>query len=415
MPNNHLPSGWGNQQNSPPKGWEKSPSAHTKPKTQLPTKAMEDVHDIQPKSNELDNPKSDNPSFNTESNQNKTIDSFDTAITSVNEEETTDISKDYKDSYDKFVVQEIEKDINKKNCKSSEDKKPKTLRISTLVLAVILTATISFLIVFICLYFRSNKDENTSNVETTAIIETTEEITEKITEEVTEQETTEAETTEPTTVEETTVEQEATYDYSDYNYPDEKFESYTIKVINRVSIRTGPSYSYNSTGELTDFTKYTIVDEDYDDNGELWGKLESGIGWICISDATENWGFYANSSYYNPNKNPDMKTKTVGDFVFCYYPLSPSEAIEGDYFEKIDSVDISQIGDYTFRIHIKGEVNDEYGLDKQIWYFEMDNNCNLLETYCFNESITSNEFDYNTTIALENKNTKYIYIGIRYY
>lgn len=58
---------------------------------------------------------------------------------------------------------------------------------------LILNAAISFLIVFICLYFSSNKDENTNSVENTTIIETTEEITE----EVTEQETTEAETTVP--------------------------------------------------------------------------------------------------------------------------------------------------------------------------------------------------------------------------
>lgn len=361
MPNNNLPTGWGNQQSSPPKGWGKSPSDHTKPKIQPPTKAIEDVNDIQSKSNELDNPPSNNSSSNTEINQNKTVDSSESEITSVGEEETTDNSKDYEDSYENFVVQEIEKDVNKKNRKSSEDKKPKTLRISTLVLAVILTATISFLIVFICLYFSGNKDNNTNNVEPSAIIETTEEIME----EVTEQETTEAETTEPTTVEETTVEQETTYDYSDYDYPNEQFESYTINIINRISTYSGPSYFSDITGEITYFTEYTIVDEAYDEYGFTWGKLESDFGWINISAATENWMFNADSSYYNPNDNQDMKTKAVGDFVFCYYPLSPSDAIEGDYFEKIDSVDISQISDYTFRIHIKGEVNDEYGLDKQ--------------------------------------------------
>ena len=33
---------------------------------------------------------------------------------------------------------------------------------------------------------------------------------------------------------------------------------------------------------------YTIVEEATDEAGKLWGKLKSGVGWICVSDISAN-------------------------------------------------------------------------------------------------------------------------------
>ena len=46
-----------------------------------------------------------------------------------------------------------------------------------------------------------------------------------------------------------------------------------------------PSYEGNVKGHLPDsYNALVIVEEQYDKEYNLWGKLESGEGWICISD-----------------------------------------------------------------------------------------------------------------------------------
>lgn len=69
------------------------------------------------------------------------------------------------------------------------------------------------------------------------------------------------------------------------------FEPYIIEVTNpKLSIYDTPSYSANVVGEITDKSRYTIVEE-YIEPGQtsigcIWGKLKSGVGWINMYDAT---------------------------------------------------------------------------------------------------------------------------------
>lgn len=69
------------------------------------------------------------------------------------------------------------------------------------------------------------------------------------------------------------------------------FEPYVIEVTNpKLSIYDSPSYSANIVGEITDKSRYTIVEE-YIELGQtsigyIWGKLKSGVGWINMYDAT---------------------------------------------------------------------------------------------------------------------------------
>ncbi len=69
------------------------------------------------------------------------------------------------------------------------------------------------------------------------------------------------------------------------------FEPYVIEVTNpKLSIYDSPSYSANIVGEITDKSRYTIVEEYIEPGqtsiGYIWGKLKSGVGWINMYDAT---------------------------------------------------------------------------------------------------------------------------------
>ena len=51
-------------------------------------------------------------------------------------------------------------------------------------------------------------------------------------------------------------------------------------------IYTDPTYDTAYVRDMP-LGKYTIVDERYDAYGNLWGKLKSGEGWICLTEITE--------------------------------------------------------------------------------------------------------------------------------
>lgn len=75
---------------------------------------------------------------------------------------------------------------------------------------------------------------------------------------------------------------EAVIDIGSY----EPFKSYTINIVNDIQVYEAPSYNSSVTMSYVDHGVYTIVEEYYDEYGNLWGKLKSGIGWINIYDAT---------------------------------------------------------------------------------------------------------------------------------
>lgn len=69
------------------------------------------------------------------------------------------------------------------------------------------------------------------------------------------------------------------------------FEPYIIEVTNpKLSIYEAPTYDANIVGEITDKSRYTIVEEFCDPFDSpayfTWGKLKSGLGWINLHDAT---------------------------------------------------------------------------------------------------------------------------------
>ena len=49
------------------------------------------------------------------------------------------------------------------------------------------------------------------------------------------------------------------------------------------SIFEGPGYDYVFAGTVRERGTYTIVEEQWDYEGNLWGKLKSGAGWVDVS------------------------------------------------------------------------------------------------------------------------------------
>ena len=68
------------------------------------------------------------------------------------------------------------------------------------------------------------------------------------------------------------------------------FNPYMIKVNNpRLRIYDNPSYSANVVGEITNQSRYTIVEEHYDKTSKsTWGRLKSGAGWINLAEAMQD-------------------------------------------------------------------------------------------------------------------------------
>lgn len=50
------------------------------------------------------------------------------------------------------------------------------------------------------------------------------------------------------------------------------------------SIYAGPGYDYGFVGVVEMAATYTIVEEMWDDEGNLWGKLKSGAGWVDLTE-----------------------------------------------------------------------------------------------------------------------------------
>ena len=61
-------------------------------------------------------------------------------------------------------------------------------------------------------------------------------------------------------------------------------ETYTVKIRqNNFPIYTNPGYNYPKADTTADIGVYTIVAECRDEDGNLWGRLKSGVGWVDVT------------------------------------------------------------------------------------------------------------------------------------
>lgn len=61
--------------------------------------------------------------------------------------------------------------------------------------------------------------------------------------------------------------------------------SYLQRLELSVSIFDGPGYDNNYVRNIERATLYTIVEEEMDEEGNLWGRLKSGAGWVDLDSA----------------------------------------------------------------------------------------------------------------------------------
>ena len=67
-----------------------------------------------------------------------------------------------------------------------------------------------------------------------------------------------------------------------------KATPYLVKILSpSLPYYNAPSYDAKIAGRITDHGTYTIVEEVYDENWEIWGKLKSGAGWINLRQASD--------------------------------------------------------------------------------------------------------------------------------
>ena len=89
-----------------------------------------------------------------------------------------------------------------------------------------------------------------------------------------------------TTEEETTVPSDTTGAAEEDAKPPMKETPYKFAAAgDTYGIYKSPSYGSACVSMLPKGT-YTIVEEKYDENNNLWGKLKSGAGWICVAENT---------------------------------------------------------------------------------------------------------------------------------
>ncbi len=64
------------------------------------------------------------------------------------------------------------------------------------------------------------------------------------------------------------------------------FSPYTIRLDASTAVYSGPGFSNEYVGSVGQTTTYTIVEEIHN-NSSKWGKLKSGLGWVCLDGVAE--------------------------------------------------------------------------------------------------------------------------------
>ncbi len=79
------------------------------------------------------------------------------------------------------------------------------------------------------------------------------------------------------------------------------------------SIYEGPGYDYVFAGTVRERGTYTIVEEAWDTEGNLWGKLKSGAGWVDLTEIrSEEYANALISANY-----ADDNLILHGDYHYC--------------------------------------------------------------------------------------------------
>ncbi len=96
-------------------------------------------------------------------------------------------------------------------------------------------------------------------------------------------------------------------------------ESYTVKLGSWVQIFEDPGYDYVYVRDVGEDGVYTIVAEFLDDEGNYWGRLKSGAGWVNLTEVRTMGDPVITAGY------ADEKLISEGGYVF--YSMHDSEYV----------------------------------------------------------------------------------------
>lgn len=127
--------------------------------------------------------------------------------------------------------------------------------------------------------------------------------------------------------------------------------SYTIKITDpETLIYAGPALKSGSVAMVGEPGVYTIVEEATDADGNLWGKLKSGAGWLCLTEP-------ALAPIYADYAPEDFNT----------YHAYWSE--ESDYITSIGFTPAEKLTDVRFTM-LTWTERGEYAVDQELYTIE---------------------------------------------
>lgn len=131
-----------------------------------------------------------------------------------------------------------------------------------------------------------------------------------------EPEVTEAPTSEPAATETPTSSQE-----------EKPADSYTMSLHGFVSIFDAPSYDGCYVQSVGQDGVYTIVEEQMDSEGNLWGRLKSGVGWVCLTELKADLPVVAGLADKNILQKPHRIVIVDNSQFMEYLVFRPNETI----------------------------------------------------------------------------------------
>ena len=130
------------------------------------------------------------------------------------------------------------------------------------------------------------------------------------------------------------------------------FQPYVLKFANpAVSVYAEPDYSSEVTTVIDDRGSYTIIEESKDSYGNLWGKLQSGNGWIDLISARKTVADDDSSDNESDDSSDDESDDSSDDYSDSY----------GDYDYDYDYSDDDY--DYSYDYYDDSYSDYDYSYD----------------------------------------------------
>lgn len=134
-----------------------------------------------------------------------------------------------------------------------------------------------------------------------------------------------------------------------------EFERYYLEIRAGQEIYSGPGYDHRFVAVVEESGTYTIVEERYDRDDNLWGRLRSGVGWVNVTEIT----------YKNQHPEP-MTAEYATDYFLSHGSYDRIVIHDSEYAARIRFSAHEKLYNVTF---FGTEYNYEYGWETTTEYF----------------------------------------------